>query len=251
MPFVLRTRNFSLDKLENCINQSIRSLLEVGFQNNISHQIRSIPRNICNIISQSDPNYMMDIQCPSPFRFSHQARRCYTLPLAYMPSRAYILQVTFSLTKTHSNNCHPSYQKSIRKQLETQNVNMLKNRLHDMCLSYNVVVKINTDISNFSYQRVDGNDELVGNISVFLMATSEDPEYLGCVGSELHKYMFTKTVVPGALVIPIDSPGECGNLTWEKNEVKGYVPSTCVGNYKFNKTLQRCIEGKSRVVVLF
>lgn len=251
MPFVLRTRNFSLDKLENCINQSIRSLLEVGFQNNISHQIRSIPRNICNIINQSDLTYTMDIQCPSPFRFSHQARRCYTLPLAYMPSRAYILQVTFSLTKTHSNNCHPSYQKSIRKQLETQNVNMLKNRLYDMCLSYNVVVKINTDISNFSYQRVDGNDELVGNVSVVLMATSEDPEYGGCVGSVLHNYMFTKTVVPGALVIPTDRPGECGNLTWEKTQVNGYVKSTCLRNYTFNETLWRCIEGKSRVVVLF
>lgn len=127
---------------------------------------------------------------------------------------------------------------------------MLKNRLHDMCLSYNVVVKIDSDISNLSYQRIDGNDELVGNVSVVLMATSEDPDYSGCVGSELHKYMFTKTVVPGALVIPSDSEGECGNLTWEKNEVKGYVPSACLRNYKFNKSLERCIEGK-RVVVLF
>lgn len=248
MPFVLRTRNFSLDKLENCINQSIRSLLEVGFQNNISHQIGSIPQKICNRINQSDLSYTMDIQCPSPFRFSHQARRCYTLPLAYMPIRVYIIQVTFSLTKSYSNNCHPSYQRSIRRQLATQNVNMLKNGLHDMCLRYNVVVKVDTVVNNLSF---GGSDKLVGNVSVVLMATSEDPDYNVCMGSELHNYMFTKTVVPGALVIPTDSPGECGNLTWEKGEPKVQVRSTCLRNYKFNETLQRCIESKSRVVVLF
>uniref|UniRef100_K1RC33 Fibropellin-1 n=1 Tax=Magallana gigas TaxID=29159 RepID=K1RC33_MAGGI len=242
VPFVLRTRNFSLDKLENCINQSIRSLLEVGFQNNISHQIGSIPQKICNRINQSDLSYTMDIQCPSPFRFSHQARRCYTLPLAYMPIRVYIIQVTFSLTKSYSNNCHSSYQRSIRRQLETQNVNMLKNRLHDMCLSYNVVVKVDTVVNNLSF---GGSDKLVGNVSVVLMATSEDPDYNVCMGSELHNYMFTKTVVPGALVIPTDSPGECGNLTWEKNEAKDQVQSTCLRNYTFNKTLQKCIENRT------
>lgn len=249
VPFVLRTRNFSLDKLENCINQSIRTLLEVGFQINVSNQINSIPQKICNRINRTDLRYTMDIRCPSPFQFSHQARRCYTVSLAYMPIRVFIIQVTFSLTKSYSNNCHSSYQRSIRKQLVTQNVNMLKNHLHDMCLSYNVVFRIDTaSVSNLSF---DGSDELVGNVSVVLMATSEDPNYNGCVGSELHKYIFTKTVVPGALVIPTDSPGECGNLTWEKNEVKGFVPSTCLGNYNFNKTLQRCIESKCRVVVLF
>lgn len=248
VPFVLRTRNFSLDKLENCINQSIRSLLEVGFQINVSNQINSIPQKICNRINRTDLRYTMDIRCPSPFRFSHPARRCYTVALAYMPIRVYIIQVTFSLTKSYSNNCHSSYQRSIRRQLETQNVNMLKNRLRDMCLSYNVVVRVDKDVSNLSF---DGSDELVGNVSVILMATSEDPNYNGCVGSELHKYILTKAVVPGALVIPTDSPGECGNLTWEKSEPKGQVPSTCLENYKSNKTLQRCFEGKSRVVVFF
>nr|XP_034311591.1 uncharacterized protein LOC105327443 isoform X10 [Crassostrea gigas] len=247
VPFVLRTRNFSLDKLENCINQSIRSLLEVGFQNNISHQIGSIPQKICNRINQSDLSYTMDIQCPSPFRFSHQARRCYTLPLAYMPIRVYIIQVTFSLTKSYSNNCHSSYQRSIRRQLATQNVNMLKNGLHDMCLRYNVVVKVDTVVNNLSF---GGSDKLVGNVSVVLMATSEDPDYNVCMGSELHNYMFTKTVVPGALVIPTDSPGECGNLTWEKGEPKVQVPSTCLRNYKFNETLQRCIEDRTAMLKL-
>ncbi|XP_034311593.2 uncharacterized protein [Magallana gigas] len=248
VPFVLRTRNFSLDKLENCINQSIRTLLEVGFQINVSNQINSIPQKICNRINRTDLRYTMDIRCPSPFQFSHQARRCYTVSLAYMPIRVFIIQVTFSLTKSYSNNCHSSYQRSIRKQLVTQNVNMLKNHLHDMCLSYNVVFRIDTaSVSNLSF---DGSDELVGNVSVVLMATSEDPNYNGCVGSELHKYIFTKTVVPGALVIPTDSPGECGNLTWEKNEVKGFVPSTCLGNYNFNKTLQRCIEKRTANLML-
>lgn len=97
-------------------------------------------------------------------------------------------------------------------------MNMLKNRLRDMCFSYNVVVRVDKDVSNLSFY---GSDEFVGNVSVILMVILEDFNYNGCVGLELYKYIFIKAVVFGVLVIFIDSLGECGNFIWEKSESKG------------------------------
>lgn len=239
VPFILRTRKFPLDDMESCINSSIKSLLEVGFESNISNLVRDIPSNICHKIELIDSRYTMDIQCPKPFGYNYNAKRCYTGPLPFMPVRLYLIQVTLSLASRGGTQCNISYQRSIRRHLETQNVNLLKNGLYDMCLMYNVVVKINTRMSNLT--KVE--DELRGNVGIVLMATSENPNYNGCVGGELHKYIFLTDIVPGGQIIPTDSPGECGNLTWEKNEIKG-MADTCLEGYFKHDLLHRCIEGK-------
>ncbi|XP_078317513.1 uncharacterized protein LOC111120118 isoform X8 [Crassostrea virginica] len=240
VPFILRTRKFPLDDMESCINSSIKSLLEVGFESNISNLVRDIPSNICHKIELIDSRYTMDIQCPKPFGYNYNAKRCYTGPLPFMPVRLYLIQVTLSLASRGGTQCNISYQRSIRRHLETQNVNLLKNGLYDMCLMYNVVVKINTRMSNLT--KVE--DELRGNVGIVLMATSENPNYNGCVGGELHKYIFLTDIVPGGQIIPTDSPGECGNLTWEKNEIKG-MADTCLEGYFKHDLLHRCIEEKS------
>lgn len=225
--------------MESCINSSIKSLLEVGFDLNISNLVRDIPSNICHEIDLIDSRYTMDIQCPKPFRYDHNAKRCYTVPLPFLPVRLYWIQVTLSLASRGGTQCNISYQRSIRRHLETQNVNLLKNGLYDMCLMYNVVVKINTRMSNLT--KVE--DKLRGIVGIVLMATSENPNYNGCVGGELHKYIFLTDIVPGGQIIPTDSPRECGNLTWEKNEIKGMADTCLVGYFKHD-LLNRCIEGK-------
>lgn len=249
VPFVLRSRNFPLDDMENCINHSVKPFLAEGFQNNISYLISAIPGNICRQIDFVSSRYTVDIRCQTPFVFHHKARRCYRSPVLYMPTLVYKIQVTFFVSSARLSQCNVSYQRSIRRQLEKQQVTILRERFYDMCLTHDTVVTIHKSISPLKYHENGPTTELIGNVSVLLMATSEEPDYPGCVGSNLHQHLWSTDFIPGALVLPTDNPRECGNVTWEKNDLV-HMEKLCLESYLYYKSLNRCVDGMLVVCLL-
>ncbi|XP_061181064.1 uncharacterized protein LOC133189681 [Saccostrea echinata] len=247
VPFVLQSRNFPLD-MESCINHSLRQLLDDNFQNNISNLVKGIPSNICHKIDYVSSGYTMNIGCQSPFQFHHIARRCYRTPVLYMITREYKMKVTFSVATASLPECRLHFQTSIRKQLERQEVSIIKERLYDMCLDHDVVVTINKNIGELGYHLSDSvNSEVYGNVSVLLMATSEQANYAGCASTVLHKHLWGKDFIPGALVVPTENSRKCGNLTWEKNDPLD-MKDHCLGSYLYYKQLRRCIDDRSAVL---